>query len=514
MAGVSAERFDWLHLLAVPPEGWGRLVLLGAAALEHELVVAAGVADEVRTDLKALAEADAVAVLGGDADVAEVLRCATAAREVLVRVERTPRFPRALRRTEQVLGSAGFTVRSRHWPVPDATHPRRYLPLDHPGALRWYVRNLLIASGPAGVAAAALPLLARWWPGLLRTIVPTVVVVAARHGVGAAGEAALVLTSGNDRGSRTVRCWFGPGDRRPRRVDKVPTDPSGNDTIAREQEALRAVAEALPAHLSGSVPAAGGTRSLGRLLAGTESVLDGSPIAVSSAGADLDGPEDDLAAAAGWLSELAAATASTRVWTEGCFSEWIEDPARRGPTAAAGTLVAVLRPASEALTGMPIPTCWAHGDFGPWNVVRGPDGIGVADWEAATLSGPGLPALCDLVYFATYWVHVAAGMHDEPGHREAARQLWIEAEPTLAAARRARRVVAETAQRLGVPDHLVSLVVGHTWLRQAAQVADRRQRLGIDPSRPDHAATVLGVLADRPDDFVAATRRLGRPPPG
>jgi aminoglycoside phosphotransferase (APT) family kinase protein len=68
-----------------------------------------------------------------------------------------------------------------------------------------------------------------------------------------------------------------------------------------------------------------------------------------------------------------------------------------------------LRPDLDALPELGLPDTLLHGDFHPWNVVAGPDGLVLADWSDACLSQP----LFDLVTFG--WIEDRAPLLDAYG---------------------------------------------------------------------------------------------------
>src|SRR4051812_17876755 len=59
-------------------------------------------------------------------------------------------------RVERLLRKRGHELFSIHIAAPDFDHPRRYLPIDHAGALRWYLRVLVMAGTPLARAGSGV----------------------------------------------------------------------------------------------------------------------------------------------------------------------------------------------------------------------------------------------------------------------------------------------------------------------------------------------------------------------
>ncbi|WP_436794082.1 phosphotransferase family protein [Actinospongicola halichondriae] len=512
----AGERIDWCHLLPTPPEGWRSLVVLGAPERTGHLLRSAGIAAAVSFDVADLASADAVAVVGDVAiPTGEIVARAPQATAVLV-VER--HRGRARIAATRALRAGGLGVVERYWPVPDWDHPRRHLPIDHPGAMRWYLDHLLVErTAVARVSGAVLATLARRSPSVLGLVLPTVVFVGTRPTTPSGGVRPLVLTSGNDRWSRTVLCEFAPGDSRPRTVVKVPTEPAGNDVVVAEQESLRRLRDLLSPTMRDTVPEPLGTERRGALVAGRETGITGTSMAVSSGRGDRSAAMGDLAAAVAWARRLVTETQEMHPWHPDRFDDWIVAPAVEhhrlfGHAPRLDALVETLRAAAADLDGTPIAHGWTHGDLGPWNILRRAGGVAVVDWEATAPPAPThIPPLTDLVYLGTYWLHVAAGHHDAVGHREAARRLWTEVPSPSASVSAVRDALGSAVRESSIPPAVVALAVVHTWLEQANRVARRRTDLGLaTPTVGIHADTVVDVLCDDPDGVVAVASAIAR----
>ncbi len=507
-AAPPARRADWLHLLPTPESGWERLVVLGADAATRSLVSAAGLATSVSFHADDLPVADALVALDDPASVPGHLRRAPTVRAVLVVDCRRGRH-RA--RLEAHLADSGFDAVERHWPVPDWERPRRYVPIDHAGALRWYLTHLLVeTSPPARVLRRVLPAVAGRAPDLLLAAVPTAVLVATA-GPGRTGRS-LVLTSGNDRWSRAVSCEFPEDAAEPTVVEKAPTERAGNDTVLGEQRTLYALRDALSPAMRTSVPEPLGYVPRGAVVVGRETALSGTAMSAAAGRGDAAAAIAALEAAAEWARRLAVETGRVELWDRGRLDDWLRDPAERhhrrhGHDPRLDALVDTLCAEADALEGSELRHAWTHHDLGPWNVVCRPGDVGVVDWEAAEPPAPSrTPPHTDLVYLATYWLHVAGGFHDAAAHRRAARRLWTDPHESDALVLAARRIAAAPFVGDGAPAALFPIVVVHTWLDQVDRVAERREGLeSSDRDAQTHAETVLDVLLDDPAGLLAVT---------
>ena len=513
-AAPTARRADWLHLLPTPEAGWQRLVVLGADEATRALVAAAGLANSVAFHGDDAPTADALVVLDDAAAVPEHLARCPDVRAVLV-VDRRRGPHRA--RLEQALVAAGLDAVERLWPVPDAERPRRHVPIDHPGALRWYLTHLLVETGPAArLVRAALPSVARRVPGLLLAALPAVVLVASR-GPTRTGRS-LVLTSGNDRWSRAVSCEFPEGASDPTVVEKAPTERAGNDTVLGEQRTLYALRDALSPAMRATVPEPLGYVSRGAVVVGRETAVPGTALSAQAGRGDPGAAIAALEDTAAWVGRLTEETATTSPWDPARLDDWLRAPAARrqewrGHDPRLDRLVdAVCAEAgSLAGSGATVPHAWTHHDLGPWNVVWRPDGVGVVDWEAAQPPAPDrTPPHTDLVYLANYWLHVAGGFHDPVAHRAAARRLWTDVRASDQLVLAARRVAGRPFVDGKTPAPLLAVAVVHTWLDQANRIAARRSDLGT-ATVDSHPDSVLRVLADDPDGLLAVTAAITAP---
>ena len=193
-------RADWLHLLATPEAGWRRLVVIGADPTTRRQVERCGLSAAVSFETADLAAADAVAILDGSVSDA-VLRAAPNAGAVLIRFGRRGLVERFGARIASDLRRQGFAFQRPHWPVPSTECPRRYLPLDHSGALRWYADHLLVERDrETQVRTATAIAAARLRPRLLAGAVPAL----ARHRLPPSCRTGRVRGPHHDQRQRSV----------------------------------------------------------------------------------------------------------------------------------------------------------------------------------------------------------------------------------------------------------------------------------------------------------------------
>jgi hypothetical protein len=179
---------------------------------------------------------------------------------------------------------------------------------------------------------------------------------------------------------------------------------------------------------------------------------------------------------------------------------WTVDVGRatRGPLdpATATRLEALASTAGRpGLSAGHLPGVLAHDDLGSWNIVVGPSGFTVVDWESA--HRPGL-ALGDLAYFLADALTVLAGRRARRDPTAAMVRLFRGEEPLSPVLfdwiRRAAADVGLSGEDLGP-------VLTLTWLRHAASPGRRQQDLPASSAVPagpaPHARLAAAWLADR-----------------
>src|SRR5438445_1646209 len=153
------RRAEWRWLLPMPPGGeFEHLVLLGGRATLAEQLLECGVAGRVSRELSSPGSANAVIVLAGAGVHPSVAaRCLVPGGALYCEIDRRQpglraASPARLRRT---LRKAGLTVTGAYLVRPSFAACREYLPIDAPGAVRWYLRTLHTPERPARQLRAA-----------------------------------------------------------------------------------------------------------------------------------------------------------------------------------------------------------------------------------------------------------------------------------------------------------------------------------------------------------------------
>lgn len=348
---------------------------------------------------------------------------------------------RAVRRR---LERAGFADVRCHWPWPSLRRCHAWVPLEAPGAQRYYFRDnprpfrawprkllgaaqraavrlalrfgmprplCVIArrpctqtgSRPAGAGTAARPLPDSRWsadhdgPGG-SALLGRVSAEWPRWGLGPVpAELSCILITGGPRSiSKVVGLVFGEPDPAPRVAIKMARVPESVEGLAREARVLRVVHALRPGGVPG-VPRALLCERTADSLAVWETPVVGTPIWAllrrhSYRRLALEATD--------WLAELA--TCAEPAPARAPASRLME-PALDRFEESFGSIAdpVMVRETRAILAGVgDLPVVCEQRDFSPWNVLRTPAGeLGVLDWESAEPEG--LPST-DLIYFLTY----------------------------------------------------------------------------------------------------------------
>jgi hypothetical protein len=518
---AALRRADWRFLLPAAAGGRFRhLVLLGGPAGLADLLRAEEIAE--RIDTGATKGADlVVAMADWPASAAELASCLAPGgilyREIdRRRVGMVATTPARLART---LAAAGLRPLWSHWVIPELDQARRYLPLDHAGALRWYFDTLHPAGSVTGAVAAALgERLGRGAASGLAAVAPVFSMTATAEADSPATVAALqlpampvrlresgtrvvMLTSGQDDGSRVVLLPFPAKGREPELVIKLSRTERFNAHTEREQATLGTIRSGLDGELRATIPEPRGTTRLGRSLVALESYAPGASMVRSTGrrGEPLARSIEDLRAAADWLARFHLQTADDCPrWSASSVARVVERlEGFRSRFAGLPQEHRLLDRATElarTLAGARLPTVVVHNDYGPWNIHRAGDRVTVIDWEL----GPDDrarrgPALVDLIYFATEWHLRARRLRGRQAELRGFRALFLE--PSGAAALAAGEAIGEYMRRVGVDPRLFPLLVVVAWVERALDRADRQLTAGTAAGSENRYADYVRLLA-------------------
>ena len=522
---AALRRADWRFLLPGPSGGrYHHLVLLGGPPGLAELLRAEQIAE--RIDTGPAAGADLVVALA-DASIgpSELAACVLPGGVVYREIDRrrlgslmmTPA------RQQRELAAAGLHPLWSHWVIPGFSQARRYLPLDHAKALRWYFSTLHPAgSVPGALAAAGAGLLGRGEGKGLAATAPTfgITAVAAPLQAGAsavmelpmlparwrsAGSRVVMLTSGQDDGSRVVLLPFAAGGSAPEAVVKISRTERFNAHTEREQATLAAIRAGLDPGLSASIPEPRGTTRFGRSLVALESYAPGASMVRSTGrrGEPLERSLEDLRAAADWLARFHQQTTAGSAWTREAAERTVARleafRARLATSAAEAALLERAAATARALVGASLPTVLTHNDYGPWNIHRDGDRITVIDWELGPeAAGRRGPALADLIYFATEWHLRARRLRGREAELRGFRELFLR--PTGPAAAATHDTLSDYMRRVGVDSRFLPLFLVTTWADRAVDRADRQVTAAGSASGENRYADYVRLIARETDD--------------
>jgi len=527
------QRADWRFLLPTPPSGtFQHLLLLGGPPGLGDRLLDAGFARAISTSITGQARYDAVALLSGGVSRKEL-------QNSLDHLEPGGAFYCEVDRRrwhglaappgsmQRLLSANHVSTTGLYWAAPNLEAAKKYVPLGHKAALRWYFSTLCVANTPLrwmverGVAAFAacgsrcLPWLLPWY-ALTGVSAPiSSAVPLALQDFNLLNEAErqevhpLMLTSGQDDGSRVVILPFLDFGRAPECVIKVARLAEFNENIEREQEVLAEIQTRLEPTMRHTVPQALGIRRLGNLAASAESYAPGRSIFVSSGDwrASTRKKLDDLHLAVRWLSHFnrqvqlvpaESGAAQFALMVDRLFKRYLQS---FDPPPNVRRLLAMTSSREQALANAPLPIVWTHNDFGPWNMYRHGHELLVIDRELGW--GPGFdhagPALSDLIFFVTHWSYPARGLHSEAGWTIGFRQLFVERDVDDEIIAAIHRTIDTYVADLEIDPRFVPLVLVYTWVERALNHRDREWRLGSADGANrsfDQFDTYVHLLAD------------------
>jgi hypothetical protein len=365
--------------------------------------------------------------------------------------------PKGVKRRLEAAGFEGVTC---YWPWPSLSRSRFWLPLEAPGALRYFyisrppARSVVRRMVDAGLRAVwrlslrlglLLPVCATAHkPALALDRQPSTAAAPAlssgRRSLSASGMdvdlldtiragwsawgfgptpdhfSSLFLTGGHCGLSKVVRLVFAEPDRYPRLAVKMPRVKEADPNLMREAATLRALQTLRSDGVQGIPLVLFCHRQAGLLTVG-ETALTGRPLLTLLR---RDTYRDLALQATDWLASLAGRPAPCPPVTwrsrliepvltdfDESFGPFVDPGMRRETRDIFATLGA-------------LPLLCEHRDFGPWNVIMTANGkLAVLDWESSELQG--LPAL-DLIFFLSFLaLNLDGAVHTGCSLREAYR---------------------------------------------------------------------------------------------
>ncbi len=206
----------------------------------------------------------------------------------------------------------------------------------------------------------------------------------------------LMLTGGSRSFSKVVALVFAEPDHHPRLAVKMPRVPEAVPGLTREATTLRAIQSLRPSGVRGA-PRVLFCQELAGLLTVGETALTGRPLSTL---VRRNNYRDLALKATDWLSDLAGRSAlcPRANWWDRLVEPLLADFRESfGPVIDPG----MFRDTRDTVATLgSLPLVCEQRDFAPWNVLVTPDGeLAVLDWESAELRG--LPAQ-DLIYFLTH----------------------------------------------------------------------------------------------------------------
>lgn len=541
---TGLRRVDWRFLLPTPDGTFHHLVLLGGTASLAARMLDAGIAQRISLTPPRNHTADAIAKLyNSQAQVADIVESLEPGGMVYFEVDRRVRKQVTLtpRRLLQQLQKVGLFSTGIYWAGPNFEHCKRYIPLDIPEAFRWYFSTLYAAGTPFySILEIVIRIYTKTNACRFMPLAPCFAVTAKASqpedteppdqappllahsalpkGLQQTGLRPVLLTSGQDDGSRAVLLPFAPGQNQPLTVLKISTFAGFNASTVLEQTRLDGIRACLDGPMRYTVPRPLGLLRYGNLAVSAESYADGLSLSVSSGRwrVPLKQQLSDLHQATAWLSEFHRQTQVGReLWDDTAIHRWIETPLMRyaglfGVTLQEECLFTEVYKLANELRGASMVLVQMHYDFGPWNLYRCKGGFTVIDWEFDRKQNrdPCGPSLYDLLYFITYWNYLVHHAYDQEAELNTFYKLFVDPNPEDPYAKAVYTVLAQYTADYQIDQRFVPLMLVYMWVEQAIYQVGRKSALGLmeEENRLNNPRVKhLGVLANHVDLFLNRT---------
>lgn len=530
---MNARRLDWHALLprrrGLPPERW---LLLGAGPELPRLVVELGLAGSATTAPGDTKAADVVALLHGASERIEQAIAALAPGGYLYwEVDRTSLTTAALTpgRARRRLRAAGITPLAVYWVGPGWSRANRYLPIDRPGPISWYLKTMNASTGPVSSSLRRILRMIVRYPSIAALLVPRFAVVAASGPVAIeTAPAALadpavppsvrsspvppvLLTGGEEAWGRITLLAFEPGATAPSAVVKIVRRAEFDEATRHEHEVLLDLRSRVDAATRSTVPEPIALFRAGPRAAVVQDAARGSSALARMSRWPHRGHERrrDLELTSEWLISIHSQTTRSRV-TPGSpgWVTHVDGPLDRfgdrfEPRSAVVRLFERMRHHTTALAAE-LPIVLRHMDLGPWNVLIEDDRVRVIDWEVARDG----PAMTDLVYASLHWSFAGHDQATELSRRRHLRWLFAGSDggdPDWSSIHAALR---RYGRAMGVDPQLVPALVVLTFVDQALDRYDRLQHMGTpdrDPWTQNRYVGYVEEIAAFDDGWLTAS---------
>jgi aminoglycoside phosphotransferase (APT) family kinase protein len=518
---VNTRRLDWHALLprrrGFPPERW---LLLGDGPELPRLAVELGLAGSATIAPDDAEPADVVALLHGATERLERAIGALAPGGYLYwEVDRTSLTMAALTpgRARRRLLAAGITPLAVYWVGPGWSRASRYLPIDPPGPIAWYLGTMNDSTGPVSSALRRILRMIVRYPPIAALLVPRFAVVAASEPVAVETAPAaladpavprwvrsspvppILVTGGEEAWGRITLLAFEPGATAPSAVVKIVRRAEFDEATRHEHEVLLDLRRRVDAATRLTVPEPIALLQVGPRVAVVQDAARGSSAFARMRRWPHRGNERrrDLELTSEWLISLHSQTTRSRV-TPGSpgWGTHVDVPLDRfsdrfGPRSAVARLFERMRQHTTALAA-DLPIVLRHMDLAPWNVLIEGDRVRVIDWEVARDG----PALTDLVYASLHWSFAAHGEATELARRRHLRWLFAGSDggdPDWSSIHAALR---RYGRAMGVDPQLVPALVVLTFVDQALDRYDRLQHMGTPDRDPWSENRYVGYVEE------------------
>ncbi|HEY0518405.1 MAG TPA: phosphotransferase [Ilumatobacteraceae bacterium] len=520
MNAALLRRLDWRYMLPTPSNGvFDRMIIIGGTAQLADAARAAGLARHVATQLGE--PADLVAMLSpARADPADIVRSLRPGATLYVEIDRRLRGNRRVspRRLAATLQRHGLSVNAQHALRPSFEKPELFVPIDHSGALAWFLSSVYIASSPAKrIAEAVARRVLRSSGRRIGAIAPfhaTIAVVPRATGTdvmnrvfdsaglsGALPSTAMIIHGGH----RVAQFGFTGNDAAPLLVVKIAKQRRADVRTVGEHDIMRRVRASIGEVARTSVPEPKHVIQLNGVGGvAVEGPATGISLARSCArwGRSMDAKIDDLRLATAWLIDLHRhGLISDARWDADRRDDVVEQPlaefaSRFRIGVEEAQLFESTRAAADALAGTPLPVVWEHGDFTIWNVFRDGDTLNVLDWESCER---GIP-LADMIRLATHWHEAARGLTTSGARQRSFADLFCDDADGRRATLAARECVSAYESELGLDPRFRSVVLVMSRVQLAIRRYDHQRgdgTLAADGRAGNAALEYLSTLVAR-----------------